>query len=338
MSYATSSVASKVAHLHEDGKRTYCGRPVLRVLEPEEVGAGLATGRLHICGNCRKSRASSASTAKRTAAPVKVATNAFEQAAAGLLDVQPTGRYALQVCEDPRDVCERDACTLHSTRASGTLDEVREVATMFRHAWAVDSTGARIPLTDPPIEEAIVEHPEEAHGCLPQHVTNPEVHAVISILELCGLAPAKLWGDDGEQCHDATGFWVEPRGGGRLAIHHLENGQLVMPDGGAWRAELNDYRAALRTVGWNVEPLVATCCVFAHVPDSDLRPDVTPAAGPDVRNVAQAALAAAVRSGNVAEVEGLIACFPDGDRVRQARTEIIRAAAAQRVRIGQSRT
>ncbi|MFF4118980.1 hypothetical protein ACFY0P_36805 [Streptomyces sp. NPDC001714] len=73
------------------------------------------------------------------AAPV--ATNAFEQGTAGLLDAPRPGRYQLRVCEAPRDVCERGLCRTTSTRAAGTLDEVRAAATMFRHAWPVDEQG-----------------------------------------------------------------------------------------------------------------------------------------------------------------------------------------------------
>lgn len=81
-------------------------------------------------------------------APAPVATNAFEQGAAGLLDEPRPGRYTLRVCEDPRDVCERGLCRTTSTRASGTLDEVRAAAAMFRHAWPVDEHGAPVPDDD----------------------------------------------------------------------------------------------------------------------------------------------------------------------------------------------
>ncbi|MFD7068499.1 hypothetical protein ACFV97_14890 [Streptomyces sp. NPDC059913] len=77
--------------------------------------------------------------AAEQAAPV--ATNAFEQGATGLFDATRPGRYQLRVCEAPRDVCERGLCRTTSTRAVGTLDEVRAAAAMFRHAWPVDEQG-----------------------------------------------------------------------------------------------------------------------------------------------------------------------------------------------------
>ncbi|WP_043470987.1 hypothetical protein [Kitasatospora sp. MBT66] len=95
----------------------------------------------------------------RPAAPV--ATNAFEQAVLGVHEPRP-GRYALQVCEDPRDVCERGTCSLRSTRAAGTLDEVRAGAAMFRHAWAVSPSGEHIPLTEQPVPAAAEQAPVEA--------------------------------------------------------------------------------------------------------------------------------------------------------------------------------
>jgi len=84
--------------------------------------------------------------AAEQAAPV--ATNAFEQGAAGLLDAPRPGRYQLRVCEAPRDVCERGLCRMTSTRAAGTLDEVRAAAAMFRHAWPVDGQGNPVEAAD----------------------------------------------------------------------------------------------------------------------------------------------------------------------------------------------
>ncbi|MFJ2575980.1 hypothetical protein [Kitasatospora aureofaciens] len=138
----------------------------------EAVAAGITAGTLRICKTCDRvhnanhiptpTAAKRSTRAKRsTAARATVATNAFEQAALDLHTPQPEGRYALQVCEDPRDVCERGACSLHSTRAAGTLDEVRNAAGMWRHAWAVSPSGERIPLTGQPVPPAPEQAPVE---------------------------------------------------------------------------------------------------------------------------------------------------------------------------------
>jgi hypothetical protein len=97
-----------------------------------------------------------------TAQAAPVATNAFEQGAAGLLDAPRPGRYTLRVCEDPRDVCERGLCRTTSTRAAGTLDEVRAAAAMFRHAWPVDEHGN--PVQDDDQAEADVAAVEDAEA------------------------------------------------------------------------------------------------------------------------------------------------------------------------------
>ncbi|MEY9944903.1 hypothetical protein [Kitasatospora sp. GAS1066B] len=400
MRYTTTGPKARVVHHEHEPWATECGRDTTDVaheITPEALAAAIAAGTLRMCKSCERVHAAR-NAAPAPAAPVvvTVATNAFEQAAMGLHDARPAGRYALQVCEDPRDVCERDACTGHSTRAAGTLDEVRQAAGMFRHAWAVDSNGNRIALTEQPaqadstpveplpdgpmrvhvkmgfdaadmarlketaaadraaylaesevrrasarakygpapIEGSIVAHQDEAYGCLPADTTNPDVHAAIVVLELCGYEPARLYGDDAEECADATGFWVVPRGGGRVAIYQLVNGQRTDTDGSPWVGELDEYRGAFRTVGWQVERGSVTC-VFVHRPQDAEPADLPGDLG--FRRIAERALAAAIRAGNVAEVEGLLNCFPAGDRVRQLRAEIIRAAAAERERIGQSR-
>ncbi|MFD4659326.1 hypothetical protein ACFWP2_27275 [Kitasatospora sp. NPDC058444] len=94
-------------------------------------------------------------------AALPVAANAFEQAVLGVHEQRPD-RYALQVCEDPRSVCERGACSLHSTRAVGRLDEVRLAGGMFRHAWAAAEDGTRIPITGQPVPAAAEQAPVEA--------------------------------------------------------------------------------------------------------------------------------------------------------------------------------
>ncbi|MFD7738401.1 hypothetical protein [Streptomyces sp. MJM8645] len=93
-------------------------------------------------------------------AALSVATNAFEQAVLGVHEPRP-GRYALQVCDETLDVCDRGACTLHSTRAAGTLDEVRAASALYRHAWAVSPSGERIPLTEQPVPAAAEQAPVE---------------------------------------------------------------------------------------------------------------------------------------------------------------------------------
>ncbi len=99
---------------------------------------------------------------RRLARPavLPVATNAFEQAVLGVHEPRPD-RYALQVCEETLAVCDRGGCRLTSTRAAGTLDEVRAGAALFRHAWAVSPSGERIPLTEQPAPAAAEQVPVE---------------------------------------------------------------------------------------------------------------------------------------------------------------------------------
>ncbi|MGW1770654.1 hypothetical protein [Streptomyces sp. NPDC002104] len=82
-------------------------------------------------------------------APVKVARTAFDQGADGLLAEPTAGRYALRVCEAPRDVCNRGRCSTSSTRAAGSLDDVTAAGAAFRHAWAVDQHGRTTAITSP---------------------------------------------------------------------------------------------------------------------------------------------------------------------------------------------
>lgn len=78
---------------------------------------------------------------RRDAHPLTVATNAFEQGSYGLLDAPSPGRYTLRVCEDSAVLCSRGQRRTTSTRAAGTLDEVRTAAATFRHAWPADEHG-----------------------------------------------------------------------------------------------------------------------------------------------------------------------------------------------------
>lgn len=86
-----------------------------------------------------------------------VARNAFEQAVEGLLDAPQADRDTvhLYVCEAPRYLCERGQCTIRSTRAVGSLDEIRASAHGFRHAWAVDGHGHHTVITCPVLPAAL---------------------------------------------------------------------------------------------------------------------------------------------------------------------------------------
>ncbi|MFJ2892508.1 hypothetical protein ACIO53_41420 [Streptomyces sp. NPDC087305] len=86
-----------------------------------------------------------------------VARNAFEQAVEGLLDAPQTDRNTvhLYVCEAPRYLCERGQCTIRSTRAVGSLDDIRVSAHGFRHAWAVDGHGHHTVITSPVLPAAL---------------------------------------------------------------------------------------------------------------------------------------------------------------------------------------
>jgi hypothetical protein len=104
-----------------------------------------------MCSRCIKAEAADraeAAAVTETHTPLAIATNAFEQGAYGLLATPTPGRYTLRVCEDSAVLCHRGQCRATSTRAAGTLDDVRAAAAMFRHAWAADENGA--PVEDEP--------------------------------------------------------------------------------------------------------------------------------------------------------------------------------------------
>lgn len=84
-----------------------------------------------------------------------VATNAFEQAVEGLLDTPQAGTVHLYVCEAPRYLCDRGRCSVSSTRAVGSLEEIRTSAAGFRHAWAVDERGHHTVITSPVLPAAL---------------------------------------------------------------------------------------------------------------------------------------------------------------------------------------
>ncbi|WP_371518003.1 hypothetical protein [Kitasatospora sp. NBC_01300] len=173
----------RAEHMSTRNDETLCGKPVTRYVSGDEcIG-------LKPCGGCWRvylsrwadpldeQTVTSAATTfepipdltvpqhrRRTAqqqGTISVAVNAFEQAVAGLLDPKPAGRYTLQVCDETLNVCDRGACTLHSTRAAGTLDEVRAASALYRHAWAVSPSGERIPLTEQPVPAAAEQTPVE---------------------------------------------------------------------------------------------------------------------------------------------------------------------------------
>ncbi len=84
-----------------------------------------------------------------------VARNAFEQAVEGLLDAPQAGAVRLYVCEAPRYLCDRGRCSVSSTRAVGSLEEIRASAAGFRHAWAVDDQGHHTVITSPVLPAAL---------------------------------------------------------------------------------------------------------------------------------------------------------------------------------------
>ncbi|MFE5895908.1 hypothetical protein ACFQ67_00510 [Streptomyces sp. NPDC056488] len=84
-----------------------------------------------------------------------VARNAFEQAAEGLLDAPQAGTVHLYVCEAPSYLCDRGRCSVSSTRAVGSLEEIRASAHGFRHAWAVNDQGHHTVITSPVLPAAL---------------------------------------------------------------------------------------------------------------------------------------------------------------------------------------
>ncbi|MGW4727650.1 hypothetical protein ACWEQC_00350 [Streptomyces shenzhenensis] len=133
-----AAVTKTTGHYRRPGTMTtYCTGA------PTDLHANTGKTR-RICARCVKAEArdrAEAAAVVETHTPLTIATNAFEQGAYGPLDAPRPGRYTLRVCEDSAVLCKRGQCRTTSTRATGTLDEVRAAAAMFRHAWPADENG-----------------------------------------------------------------------------------------------------------------------------------------------------------------------------------------------------
>jgi hypothetical protein len=115
----------------------------------------------------------------------------------------------------------------------------------------------------PAIEGVIVTHTGTALGSMPEHADNPDVRAAIAALD--PLKPAELTGHELKDNPDASGFMVEPREDGNVAVYWLEDGSYRTAKGSIRHTEVTMLATKLRAAGWTVRP-GRSACVFAHTP------------------------------------------------------------------------
>ncbi|MFI7142864.1 hypothetical protein ACIBQ5_35735 [Streptomyces massasporeus] len=100
--------------------------------------------------------------------------------------------------------------------------------------------------------------PRTALGADPQHADDPDVRAAIDVLTAAGYTPATVpagFEDEEEPNPAATGFYVRPRGHGRVDVYHLVNGQNVTETRDYW-PQVKEYRRLFRGAeGWTCAKL-----------------------------------------------------------------------------------
>lgn len=120
------------------------------------------------------------------------------------------------------------------------------------------------------IEGVVVTHDGTAQGSLPEDASHPDVAAARDAL--AGLAVATL--TDHHDVHaprveerNVRGYFVEPRGRGRVAVYWLEAGKIVRRDEAVNGAALDCLADRLQRRGWRTERMLnSSQCVFAYRP------------------------------------------------------------------------
>jgi hypothetical protein len=102
-----------------------------------------------------------------------------------------------------------------------------------------------------------------ALGSMPEHADHPDVRAAITALD--PLKPAELTGHELKDNPDASGFMVEPREDGNVAVYWLEDGSYRTAKGSIRHTQVTILANRLRAAGWTVRP-GRSACVFAHTP------------------------------------------------------------------------
>lgn len=120
------------------------------------------------------------------------------------------------------------------------------------------------------IEGVVVTHDGTAQGSLPEDASDPDVAAARDAL--AGLAVATLTDHHdvitpkGEE-RDVRGYFVEPRGRGRVAVYWLEAGKVVRRDEAVNGTALDCLADRLQRRGWRTERMLPSSqCVFAYRP------------------------------------------------------------------------
>ncbi|MGW9069242.1 hypothetical protein ACWGQT_07330 [Streptomyces yangpuensis] len=141
-----------------------------------------------------------------------------------------------------------------------------------------------------PIAEGTVIPAGHSLGAARQHCDNPDVVAAIAVLTAAGHTPALLSGeydDDDVETARGTGFMIDPRGNGRMNIHHLVDGANCTPERGTWPAVKRYRRLFADTDGWGAPsmPGRTAMVVRMYAEDSPTPAEVRAAAAPSVEAI-----------------------------------------------------
>lgn len=134
-----------------------------------------------------------------------------------------------------------------------------------------DSAASLLPVAahDEAREGVIVKHDGAADGSAPRDAAHPDVAAAREAL--AGLKAARLTDrhdvcEPTEEERDVRGYMIDPRGGGRVALYWLEDGQTVRRDTVDGTA-LDCLAGRMTRCGWTIERMLRSSrCVFAHRP------------------------------------------------------------------------
>ncbi|MGW7100297.1 hypothetical protein [Streptomyces sp. NPDC054838] len=152
-------------------------------------------------------------------------------------------------------------------------------------------TTAPVPAATPEkVVEGTLVPAGQALGTAPQHSNNPDAVAAVAVLTAAGHTPALVSGeydDDDNDTARGTGFMIDPRGNGRMNIHHLVEGASCTPERDTWPA-VKQYRRLFSDLdGWSAPrmPGRTAMVVRMYAEDSPTTAQVRAASLPTVEEI-----------------------------------------------------
>ncbi|MFD7835672.1 hypothetical protein [Streptomyces sp. NPDC059761] len=224
-----------------------------------------------------------------TPAPVQPAPTAPEQ------EGEPTGPFEVKVFSSLPEYGPRQGVVSITTAQTWTqAAQLRDDLGKESGYWAdvyVPGTARRVRYT-PPAAEGTLIPAGQALGTAPHHSNNPDVVAAAAILTAAGYAAALVSGKYDEDDRDdydtarGTGFMIDPRGNGRVNVHHLVNGVNCTPERSTW-PEVKQYRRLFAdTHGWDAPSMPGrTAMVIRTHDDSTPTPTEVRAAAHPVEEI-----------------------------------------------------